>query len=163
MRTIRVRYSFAFVTAALALLAADGRLNAARAAAAPSPYATQIAALRTARKLLESADHDYDGHRAAAVKLVSAAIHALRPPSSTGAHAKGNAAKGAARAAIANQQQQQAPRMTQAASDGQLKMAMGQIAAVATQLSKASGTAPGAAVTELQKAVQELQTALSIK
>src|SRR6516165_2348705 len=52
----------------------------AAAAAGTAPFAAQVAELRQIRALLEQADHDYQGHRAKAVKLITAAIHALRPP-----------------------------------------------------------------------------------
>jgi hypothetical protein len=40
-------------------------------------YTNEIAELHQARSLLESANHDYSGHKAAAAKLVSAAIESL--------------------------------------------------------------------------------------
>jgi hypothetical protein len=139
-------------------------LGGARASvAANSPFATQIGALRGARALLEQADHDYNGHRAEAVKLVSAAIHALRPPRANGAHGRPHAHTGAANTAAAKQAAKTGNSVPQAASDAMLKEAMGQIAAVQAQLAGAGAAAPAGVGTNLQKAVQELKTALSIK
>jgi hypothetical protein len=160
MVTTWARYSSVLAASAAALLLASASAGARQGTA--SPYATQIAAMRQARTLLETADHDYNGHRHNAVKLVSAAIHALQPPSTNTTHAKGTATKAASGTAKA-QAATKGGNMTQAASDAQLKVAMGQIVVIQAQLSKATGTAPAAAVAELQKAVQELQTALSIK
>jgi hypothetical protein len=134
--------------------------GAKAAAASSSPYAAQINALKAARTLLHDADHDYNGHRAEAVKLVTAAIHALAPPQTTTTHAKGNAAK-----AGAGQQTAKTTGNTvsQAVSDGMLKQAMTAIATVQTQLAGAGTGAPATAAAALQKAVQELQVALQIK
>jgi hypothetical protein len=112
---------------------------------------------------LEDADHDYNGHRAEAVKLVSAAIHALRPPQTNGARGKAHPHSGVAKSGAAKQTAKTGNSLPQAASDAMLRQAMGQITAVETQLSGAGGAAPSGVVTSLQKAVQELQTALSIK
>jgi hypothetical protein len=139
-------------------------LGGARAnTAANSPFATQIGELRAARALLEQADHDYNGHRAEAVKLVTAAIHALRPPQANGAHSRAHAHTGATKNVAVKQTAKNGNSLPQAASDALLKQAMGQIATVQTQLAGAGGAAPGGAGTSLQQAVQELKTALSIK
>src|SRR6516225_9793983 len=42
------------------------------------PFATQISELHAVKVLLEKADRDYKGHRAEAVKQITAAIHELR-------------------------------------------------------------------------------------
>src|SRR5262245_49808902 len=100
----RVRYGLALAALtcpALALVPAEAARDQAVAANAAgngsaSPFAAQVAALHTARDLLVNADHDYKGHRAEAVKLVTAAIHALHPHHAKGAAAKGTGAKAAA-------------------------------------------------------------------
>ncbi len=43
-----------------------------------------LAQLKAAKKLLEGADHDYDGHRAAAVKAIDKAIAAYGKPGVAG-------------------------------------------------------------------------------
>jgi hypothetical protein len=146
--------------AATPAAAYPGLGGAKGSAAANSPFATQIGELRAARALLEQADHDYNGHRAEAVELVSAAIHALRPPRANGAHAGSHAHTGAAKNVAAAKAGNTLP---QAASDAMLKQAMGQIAIVQAQLAGAGAAAPTGVGTNLQKAVQELKTALSIK
>jgi hypothetical protein len=175
MTPSRIRYGLALVAVlflAMAIMPAEAAAPAAAAAqaakaATASPFAAQVAALHQARELLVNADHDYKGHRAEAVKLVTAAIHELHPHHAKGAHAKGGAGKGAAKAHAGAKQgagKGTGNTMPQEVSDGHLKQAMSQIAAVQTQLAGAGGQGPAAAAaTALGKAVQELQTALSIK
>jgi hypothetical protein len=147
---------------------ADPGQGGARAAAAASasPFATQIAELRQIRTLLEQADHDYQGHRAAAVKLITTAIHTLHPPKPSTGQVRTRVAgtgTGAKQATpkVGNNGGNNEP---QAVSDAQLKQAMTALAAVQTQLAGAPGnTAATTAAAALGKAVQELQTALSIK
>jgi hypothetical protein len=160
-----IRYAVAL--AALAFLAvatipAEAAVPGQGKGAKASPFAQQVAALRQARELLIQADHDYKGHRAEAVKLVTAAIHALHPPKANGAH-KGTA-KGAAAKAHTAAKNASGNSMPQATSDAHLQQAMTAIATVQTQLAGAGGQgAASSAAASLQKAVQELQTALSIK
>jgi hypothetical protein len=162
---IRTWYRLSFVVVLCLVAAASApavppaKSSTAGGTGNAQPYAAQVAALRAARLLLEQADHDYKGHRANAVKLVTAAIHALHPPKAN-ATGKAHAAKSGAAQTGAKTGGNTIP---QAVSDAQLKQAMGQITAVQGQLTGAQGAAPAAAVTALQKAVQELQTALSIK
>src|SRR5438552_3361668 len=54
-------------------------------------FSKEVAELRATKALLERADHDYKGHRAAAVKEITVAIHALEPshPSAEAKAAKG--------------------------------------------------------------------------
>ena len=44
-----------------------------------SLFSTQVAELNTTIKLLQAADHDYQGHRAQAIHDIHQAIHALHP------------------------------------------------------------------------------------
>jgi hypothetical protein len=115
----------------------------------PSPFATQITALEAANALLAKADHDYQGHRVKAMKLVHGAIHALK----VGAKAPKNPFKGPKGTGGLPQDQ----------SDALLKQAMGQITAVQTQLANVQDPRATAALTDLAVAVTELQTALKIK
>jgi hypothetical protein len=135
--------------------------------ASASPYEAQIAALHETRTLLENANHDYKGHRGAAVKLIGTAIHALHPHSSGSTQAKGNAAKGTTGSAKTGTTQHTSnkPAVTeaQAASDAQLRQAATQLAAIHSQLAAASGTGPTTAAAAIQKAIQELQAALTVK
>jgi hypothetical protein len=157
--------AIALVTGASSAFAVPQTTAAPKATANASPYAAQIAELRSIRTVLEQADHDYQGHRAAAVKLITAAIHALRPPkATTGAHHQahagaGTANKGATPHAGAKSTGNSEP---QAVSDAQLKQAMNALTVVQGQLASGSGNAATAAAA-VQKAVQELQVALSIK
>jgi hypothetical protein len=172
MNTTSIKYGivlasagfFALIASVIPAVAAPPAQSGAKNAnATSSPFASQIAALRAARTLLEGADHDYNGHRAAAVKLVSAAIHELHPPktttTSTAKKGTGSTAKGGTSTPHA---QVPAGHMPQAQSDAMLKEAMVAIAAVQGQLANAGGAgAPAAA--NLQKAVAELQIAVTIK
>jgi hypothetical protein len=116
----------------------------------PSPWAAQIIELHQVKDLLNLADRDYKGHRAAAVKEITAAIHALQMGY---AHPKlpKSSSKGGGEA--------------QSLSDAQLNEAITQLQTIQTQLTK--GTTQGAAVVTanaaLDTAVSELKIALTIK
>jgi hypothetical protein len=138
-----------------------GRTPNANGAAA-GPYAGVVAELKAIRAELQRADHDYKGHRAEAVKLITAAIHALHPPKTGASTAKPHVAGAKTGAAHNATAKSASPSMPQAVSDGILQKAMTQLATVQSQLSSGTGAAATAA-TALQKAGQELQTALSIK
>src|SRR5438270_121061 len=71
------------VVAMALLMPVDGVVGAGKKAKTPpTPSDVQLAdaihTLRVARLTLEMADHDYGGHRAAAVKDITAAIKQLR-------------------------------------------------------------------------------------
>jgi hypothetical protein len=151
------------LTMALSPANAFAPASAAGKVATSSPYAAQIAELHAARTLLETADHDYKGHRAEAVKLISHAIHTLHPHKQSGAHAKGAKASAAKGATAKPATAKGGNNMPQAQSDSQLKQAMAQVSAVQTQLAASKAAEAGTAAASLQKAVQELQTALAIK
>ncbi len=114
----------------------------------PSPYAAQIKELRQIRALLQKADRDYKGHRAAAVKEITAAVHALHP--SHKAH-KGKGVKGAKGGE------------PQALSDAQLKDSIKALNAVLAQLNTAPNAPATKAAAHVTNAIKELEVALTIK
>jgi hypothetical protein len=118
-------------------------------AAASNPFAAQIKELHGIKILLERADHDYQGHRAAAVKDITSAIHALRAGAPRRPHAGKASPKG-----------KQEP---QKLSDAQLKAAIDLLGTITTQLSGSQDPRAAKAVTAIQKAEKELQIALTIK
>jgi hypothetical protein len=99
--------------------------------------------LHAVKVLLESADHDYKGHRAAAVREIHAAIKHL------GGHERGKGPAG-------NNE-------PQALSDAQLKTAMQSLATTGTQLSTVPHPRAAAAANALGAAVKELEIALTIR
>jgi len=138
-----------------------------------SLFSTQVAELNTTIKLLQAADHDYQGHRGQAVHDIQQAIHALHPtvknnksltksgqvtgqkPSVKGKNLakkpsvkRKNLAKG-----------KSVNKEPQAVSDAQLKQAISQLNTVRGQLK----AAPPAALNSIQAAVKQLQVALTIK
>jgi hypothetical protein len=125
---------------ALARLQALADRQQARQAVAPV-----VGELRQIRALLERADRDYKGHRAAAVKEIAAAIHALAP------RHKGKGKK------------QPGGGEPQALSDAQLRQAIAQLGKVSSQLSGLPGKRPAKAVGHLGTAAKELEIALTIK
>jgi hypothetical protein len=146
--------------------------SAGAGAGAASAIETTVVALRQARTLLETADHDYKGHRASAVKHVSHAIHLLleEKKSIQGATHSGKASGGtaspaakkvAAGAATPHVAKKVEGHMPQAASDAQLRVAMNQLAALQGQVAGLPGGAGAAA--SVQAALQELQVALTVK
>ena len=113
----------------------------------PSPYAAQIAELHQIKVLLERADRDYKGHRAAAVKEITAAIHDLQAGhrhGRGGPHVKGGGEP-------------------QALSDEQLREAVAGLKAVQAQLAGAPSAAAVKAAAAVEQAVKELNIALEIK
>jgi hypothetical protein len=115
---------------------------------APSPYATQIVELHQVKALLNLADRDYKGHRAAAVTEITTAIHALE---SGYAHPKlpKTVQKGGGEA--------------QALSDNQLNEAITQLQTIQMQLKGTPGAAVVTANTAIDTAIAELKIALTIK
>lgn len=133
-----------------------------------------LTGLHQAKTLLETAIHDYDGHRAKAVEELHHAIHELTPHNhnnnnsgnkghKTGANvagaAKGNAANAAKGNAAGGAKQTTTPGETQAQSDAQLKQALQLISGLSGQI---PNTHPKAE-THLKNAVGELNAALKIK
>jgi hypothetical protein len=162
MRTIAV-YSFWLALPAIAamayLLPADA--VGAQVAKKSSPtlsdaqLAESIYTLRNVRHTLEMADHDYGGHRAAAVRDITAAVHQLRKALDH-VH-KGKAVpKGEKKKGPAN-------REPQALSDAQLAAAVPALTQVASLLKTSShdyGGHRAQAVTDLEAAVRQLDKAL---
>ena len=133
--------------ATLTLSSADGAQKAAQKPA--SPYAKQIYELHDVKVLLERADHDYKGHRAAAVKVITSAIHSLQAGYAHVSHPSQKVRGGGE---------------PQALSDMQLNEAINQLKTIQKQLSAAQGDkAVQAAAVDLNTAVSELQIALTIK
>jgi hypothetical protein len=107
-----------------------------------SALGTVVAELHATKVLLESADRDYEGHRAAAVKELSAAIQEL------GGHNKGQPA---------------AKVEPQSLSDKHLKSAILQLAAIEEQLSTVPTPRVVKAATAVGTAVKELKKALTVR
>jgi hypothetical protein len=132
-----------------------GLLLGGLASAAPpngnkqSPYAPQIQELHAVKVLLETANHDYKGHRAAAVKALHTAIHALAEGHHE--HHKHHLAK-----AKGNNE-------PQALSDAQLQNAAKKLAAVEGLLVGNNDPRTAKAVAAIQGAIKHLEKALEIR
>jgi hypothetical protein len=126
--------------------------SASHAAVGVSPYGTQIKELHQIKVLLERADHDYKGHRAAAVKEITKAIHALG--ANSGQHQKTGVHPHTGK-----------PHEAQALSDAQLRAAIQSLVTVSQQLQSAGAKNPraGKAALDVQLAVKQLNMALAIK
>jgi hypothetical protein len=111
-----------------------------------SPYAAQLKELRQVKVLLQHADRDYKGHRAAAVKEITAAMHDLHPGHK--AH-KGKGSKGGGE--------------PQVLSDAQLRESIKALNVVLAQLNAAPDTPAAKAAGHVTNAIKELEVALSIK
>jgi hypothetical protein len=109
--------------------------------------ATVVRELHQVKVLLERADHDYKGHRAAAVKEITQAVHALVP------HHKG---KGKGKSPMGGGE-------PQALSDAQLREAVKALGKVAAQLSALPGPRAATALGHVGAAVKDLEIALTIK
>lgn len=131
-------------------------VSSSQAAIGVSPYGKQIRELHQIKSVLERADHDYKGHRAAAVMEITKAIHALE------AHG-GQHQKSATHAQHAKTNSK--PHESQALSDAQLKAAIQGLAAVSQQLQSAGAKHPraGKAAGDVQLAIKQLNIALAIK
>lgn len=117
----------------------------------------ELTALHRAKQLLVHANHDYKGHRAKAVHEITKAIHEIEH------HHKGKGAKTGAVASHKSQaaagQKQGKVHEPQVASDQQLQTAIGLLQRAAGDLG--NGKHPKA-LTHVNSAIQELQTALKI-
>ena len=127
-----------------------------------SLFSTQVAELNTTIKLLQAADHDYQGHRAQAVHDIHQAIHALHPTannnksSAKGKQVTGKNVTAKGKNLAKGQGENKEP---QAVSDAQLKQAILQLNTVQGQLK----AGPPSALNSVQAAVKQLQIALTIK
>jgi hypothetical protein len=130
--------------------------TSSHAAIGVSPYGKQIKELHQIKSVLERADHDYKGHRAAAVMEITKAIHALeahggqhQKPATHAQHGKTHGK----------------PHEPQAFSDAQLRAAIQGLSAVSQQLQGVGGKNPRAskAAGDVQLAIKQLNIALTIK
>ncbi len=103
--------------------------------------------LRSIQALLQLADRDYQGHRAAAVRQISLALRALPPVPGQGKSATPAGGGGE----------------PQALSDAQLNGAIQQLGVVLNQLTALPGAGPAKATGHVRNAIKELQVALTIK
>jgi hypothetical protein len=115
-----------------------------------SPFATHISTLRSINASLAQADHDYKGHRVAAMKKVHAAVAALR-----------NGVKGTKKSGSGVKSGSGG--LSQEQSDAILKQAMQQLNTLQSQLASSTDTRATTAAAHLKLAASELQTALNIK
>jgi hypothetical protein len=99
--------------------------------------------LHEIKLLLESADHDYKGHRVAAIREINAAIRDL------GGHAKGTGGGG--------------NREPQTLSDEQLKTAVADLAAIEKNLGASTHPQAATAAAAVAAAIKELNIALMIR
>lgn len=138
---------------------ANGPAKTATKKGAKGNASAALESLHQAKALLETAIHDYDGHRAKALEEVHHAIKELTPH--VQGKGKGGAAanKAANNAANAGNKLGTTPGETQAQSDKQLKQALEILASVNGQI-PAQHTK---ATTHVGNAVGELNTALKIK
>jgi hypothetical protein len=111
------------------------------------PFATQISELHAVKVLLQKADHDYKGHRAAAVKHVTAAIHDLRVHKAT--KTSGGKVQGGGE--------------SQEVSDAQLREAIKGLQVVQKQLAGSNVDRAAKAAVAVGKAIKELEVALEIR
>jgi hypothetical protein len=152
-----------FRSGAVIAVVALGSFGSPRALAVPiprvhvPPHLSETATLQKVKTLLEHADHDYKGHRAAAVHELTAAIHELHPhhhaaqgkrPSAARPHPKTGTGK---------------PHEPQKLSDAQLREAIAMLEGVrGTMTRKKAGNAHKAAE-HVSRAISELKTALTVK
>jgi hypothetical protein len=124
----------------------------------------EIATLKSAKQLLEAANHDYKGHRASAVHAIHKAIAAIEQRGHRAGvkRSQTNSGAGGARAKGLHAQAAKTPaaREDQGASDAQLRAAQQLLVKVQAEL--ATGKHPKASA-HVQVAMKEIQTALAIK
>ena len=119
-----------------------------------------IGVLRSAKLTLEMADHDYGGHRVAAVRDIKAAMHQLRLALESG-HKKPKTGTGAKKGPV--QPKGSRPPEPQAVSDQQLVDAIPVLKQTIAVLHKANhdyGGHRAQAVTDLRAAIRQLEAAL---
>jgi hypothetical protein len=125
--------------------------------AAAGNTSTVVTGLHQAKTLLDTAIHDYDGHRGKAVEELHHAIRELTPHTHK---ANGGNAAGAAKAnGGGGAKQTTTPGETQAQSDAQLKQALELLSGLSGQI---PNTHPKAEA-HIQTAIAELNVALKIK
>jgi hypothetical protein len=139
--------------------------GATKTGAANSGATAVLTTLHQANKLLATADHDYDGHRAKAAHLIHEALrelggHHQQQGMNKGAGANANngqANKGAGAGANNNGNNGQANKIPQAQSDAQLQQAVQLLTGLQGKITNAK------AAEHIQTAITELDTALKIK
>jgi hypothetical protein len=116
-----------------------------------NPNAQAIAQLQSTRALLHKANHDYQGYRAKGMHQITLAIHALEGTKAPHQpkHKPGGGQTGGHEA--------------QQVSDAQLAQAIQQLQAVETSLVGNANRHVAVANGHINKAIQDLQTALKIK
>jgi hypothetical protein len=140
-----MRRQFISRVAVVAVLAMSGAVSAA-VKKTESPYAAQVRELHEIKVLLETANHDYKGHRAEAVKHITHAIHALEAGHQ---HHPGPRVKGSGE--------------PQQLSDAQLRESVKALHSVHTQLSTAATAPATKGADHVHHAIKQLETALKIK
>ncbi len=125
----------------------------------------EITELRRIRTLLSHGDHDYKGHRVAAEKYITKAIHDLENHRN-GVNKNGNGVNKNGKGIVnnpGNNNGNKVKKEKQALSDQQLRVAISDLEVVHQQLKTKQGAHHIAAANSVQRAVQELKTALSIR
>lgn len=138
---------------------AENKGNGANKVAQGALTQQLVTELHTTKKLLENADHDYQGHRAHAVHHVGAAIHTLLGQKHTQTVVGANTAKNVQ---AGNVQGGKNP-LPQAVSDAHLKKALQQLQIIHQQVTSTNGNHHAGAAGHIQNAIAELNTALMIK
>ena len=115
--------------------------------------------LMMTRALLQRGDHDYNGHRARAVGDINRALAALGH-GNNGMNATGGVRPGGNRAGNGMNGARREP---QAVSDGQLRQALQNLNTISMQLGTANNPRVARARIPVQRAMTELNTALTIR
>ncbi len=110
---------------------------------------SSISLLRTVHRKLQTADHDYDGHRMQAIHHISAALKHLGSPV----------------VSVGTSQNSVGNKLNQSASDAVLSDALVKLRIVENHLSSKTSTAVhhGSARTEVASSLHELHTALNVR
>jgi hypothetical protein len=155
-----VRLPLLALAAGLLVVSPAAAATPASSAAKHAEMHVLLGQLHTAKKLLETAIHDYDGHRAKAVHELHEAIKVLEEHHKAHTTVTGQPTAPSVKPAQAQVVPQ--PEITQAQSDAQLRQAANLIQGVQSVLSPSSPHHIKAAV-HLNDAVKELGIAVSIK
>jgi len=162
---MRVNQSLALLVAPVLVL--SGLATAQAAPRSPTANATKQAGhgivkeLRTTLALLAESDHDYQGHRAAAMHKIREAIHRIEQHNAkTGQQGQqGQAGLKKTTGEVVQGQGGGKEPLSQAQSDANLNKAISQLQAVQTQIGSNHPQVSG----DITEAISELQTALKIK
>jgi hypothetical protein len=162
---MRVNQSLALLVAPVLVL--SGLATAHAAPRSPTANATKQAGhsivkeLRTTLALLAESDHDYQGHRAAAMHKIREAIRGIEQHhAKTGQQGQqGQAGLKKTTGEVPQGQGAAKEPLTQAQSDANLNTAIGQLQSVQMQIGSSHPQVSG----DITAAIGELQTALKIK